>query len=140
MVYHCLLKNDLRMTLSSDMTVLDFGVGRALSRKNLHDLEKSQVERDKVNILELLPCDKAVICTRWSIQYNIFLQNLHEKRIKFLVEQNAFVLDDHHSHHEFMCKPPVQSVSLVFLMWIKLNLRQYCQLSPSSMIIMHGVP
>ena len=34
----------------------------------------------------------------------IFSKNLHENRVKFPEERNAFVLDYQHGHHDIMCK------------------------------------
>ena len=42
-----------------------------------------------------------------------FTKNLHENRVKFQEETNAFVLDHHHGRRDVTCKPAIALVYFV---------------------------
>ena len=42
-----------------------------------------------------------------------FTKNLHESRVKFQEETNAFVLDHHHGRRDVTCKPAIALVYFV---------------------------
>ena len=67
------------------------------------------------NVLFLV-CDHV---TRWpcggSIQYNFFSNNLHENRVSFPEESNAFVLDHQHGRRDVTCKPAILCTFVHFL-------------------------
>ena len=44
----------------------------------------------------------------WSVQQNFFLKNLHENRVMFPEERNAFVLDHQDSRRDVTCKPTTE--------------------------------
>ena len=67
----------------------------------------------KSAILGLQPRDKAamlVVNTKET-----FLLNLHQNRVHFPAERNAFVLDPQHGHRDVTCKPAIRGFGLVYL-------------------------
>ena len=63
---------------------------------------------DRCLILGLQPRDKAamlVVNTKES-----FLLNLHQNRVHFPAERNAFVLDHQHGRRDVTCKPAIRAV------------------------------
>ena len=57
------------------------------------------------SILGLQPRDKAamlVVKTKETL-----LPNLHQNRVHFPAERNAFVLDHQHGHRDVTCKPAI---------------------------------
>ena len=56
-------------------------------------------------ILGLQPRDKAAMLV--VITKEIFLLNLHQNRVHFPVERNAFVLDHQHGRRDVTCKPAI---------------------------------
>ena len=56
-----------------------------------------------------LVCNRVTRQPCWmTIQYNYFLRNLHENRVKFREARNAFVLVIQHGCRDVMCKPANQ--------------------------------
>ena len=47
-----------------------------------------------------------------SKQKKLFWKNLHENRVLFPGERNAFVLDHHHGHRDVTCKPAILGLDL----------------------------
>ena len=56
-------------------------------------------------ILGLKPRDKAAMLVVNTKE--IFLLNLHQNRVHFPAERNAFVLDHQHGHRDVTCKPAI---------------------------------
>ena len=61
--------------------------------------------------LGLQPGDK--VATLVVNTKECFLLNLHQNRVHFPVERNAFVLDHQHGHRDVTCKP-----AILWLYWI----------------------
>ena len=59
----------------------------------------------QATILGLQPRDKAAMLVVNTKE--IFWQNLHQNRIHFPVERNAFVLDHQHGRRDVTCKPAI---------------------------------
>ena len=57
------------------------------------------------NILRLQPRDKAAMLVVNTKE--IFLLNLHQNRVHFPAERNAFVLDHQHGRRDVTCKPAI---------------------------------
>ena len=62
-------------------------------------------------ILGLQPRDKAAMLVVKTKE--IFLLNLHQSRVHFLAERNAFVLDHQHGRRDVTCKPAIDGVASV---------------------------
>ena len=60
---------------------------------------------DGSNILGLQPRDKAAMLVVKTKE--IFLLNLHQNRVHFPAERNAFVLDHQHGRRDVTCKPAI---------------------------------
>ena len=58
-------------------------------------------------ILGLQPRDKAAMLVVNTKE--IFLLNLHQNRVHFPAERNAFVLDHQHGRRDVTCKPAIIS-------------------------------
>ena len=56
-------------------------------------------------ILGLQPRDKAAMLVVKTKE--ILLLNLHQNRVHFPAERNAFVLDHQHGHRDVTCKPAI---------------------------------
>ena len=56
-------------------------------------------------ILDLQPRDKAAMLVVNTKE--IFLQNLHQNRVHFPAERNAFVLDHQHGRRDVTCQPAI---------------------------------
>ena len=55
---------------------------------------------------QFLICNQMTWRPCWgSIQQNFFPKNLHENRVQFPEERNAFVLDHQHGRRDVTCKP-----------------------------------
>ena len=63
-----------------------------------------------VSILGLQPRDKAAMLGVKTKEF--FSKNLHENRLKFPEERNAFVLDYQQGRRDVTCKPAIHSVSI----------------------------
>ena len=63
-------------------------------------------------ILGLQPRDKAAMLVVNTKQ--IFLLNLHQNRIHFPAERNAFVLDHQHGRRDVTCKPAI-GIRIIYL-------------------------
>ena len=63
-----------------------------------------------MNILGLQPRDKAAMLVVNTKE--IFLLNLHQNRVHFPAERNAFVLDHQHGHRDVTCKPAIRDDSV----------------------------
>ena len=61
-----------------------------------------------VTILGLQPRDKAAMLVVNTKE--IFLINLHQNRVQFPVERNAFVLDHQHGRRDVTCKPAIPQI------------------------------
>ena len=61
------------------------------------------------HILGLQPRDKAAMLV--VITKEIFLLNLHQNRVHFPAERNAFVLDHQHGRRDVTCKPAIGRVN-----------------------------
>ena len=59
-------------------------------------------------ILGLQPLDKTAMLVVNTKE--IFLLNLHQNRVHFPAERNAFVLDHQHGRRDVTCKPAIASV------------------------------
>ena len=59
-------------------------------------------------ILGLQPRDKAAMLVVNTKE--IFLLNLHQNRVHFPAERNAFVLDHQHGRRDVTCKPAINNV------------------------------
>ena len=59
-------------------------------------------------ILGLQPRDKAAMLVVNTKE--IFLLNLHQNRVHFPAERNAFVLDHQHGRRDVTCKPAIRSL------------------------------
>ena len=59
-------------------------------------------------ILGLQPRDKAAMLVVNTKE--IFLQNLHQNRVHFPAERNAFVLDHQHGCRDVTCKPAIAAI------------------------------
>ena len=59
-----------------------------------------------MHILGLQPRDKAAMLVVNTKE--IFLQNLHQNRVHFPAERNAFVLDHQHGRRDVTCKPAME--------------------------------
>ena len=62
-----------------------------------------QIDHTTPLILGLQPRDKAAMLV--VITKEIFLLNLHQNRVHFPAERNAFVLDHQHGRRDVTCKP-----------------------------------
>ena len=58
------------------------------------------------SILGLQPRDKAAMLVVNTKE--IFLLNLHQNRVHFPAERNAFVLDHQHGRRDVTCKPAIE--------------------------------
>ena len=58
------------------------------------------------HILGLQPRDKAAMLVVKTKE--IFLLNLHQNRVHFPAERNAFVLDHQHGRRDVTCKPAIE--------------------------------
>ena len=61
------------------------------------------------SILGLQPRDKAAMLVVNTKE--IFLLNLHQNRVHFPAERNAFVLDHQHGRRDVTCKPAISMIS-----------------------------
>ena len=61
-----------------------------------------------LEILGLQPRDKAAMLVVNTKE--IFLLNLHQNRVHFPAERNAFVLDHQHGRRDVTCKPAIVPV------------------------------
>ena len=59
-----------------------------------------------LRILGLQPRDKAAMLV--VNKKEIFLLNLHQNRVHFPAERNAFVLDHQHGRRDVTCKPAIR--------------------------------
>ena len=78
---------------------------------NFHLVAKKQKMYSTLNseitlILSLQLRDKAAMLGVITEEL-FFPQNLHENRVKFPEERNAFVLDQQHGHCDTTCKPAI---------------------------------
>ena len=60
-----------------------------------------------LGILGLQPRDKAAMLVVNTKE--IFLLNLHQNRVHFPAERNAFVLDHQHGRRDVTCKPAIEA-------------------------------
>ena len=68
----------------------------------------SSVFKKRTNSVVLV-CNHVTRRPCWgSKQKNIFSKNLHENRVWFPEERNAFVLDHQHGRHDVTCKPAIK--------------------------------
>ena len=63
----------------------------------------------QVVILDLQPRDKAAMLVVKTKE--IFLLNLHQNRVHFPAERNAFVLDHQHGRRDVTCKPAISCLT-----------------------------
>ena len=66
---------------------------------------------DFIAILGLQPRDKAAMLVVNAKE--IFLLNLHQNRVHFPVERNAFVLDHQHGRRDVTCKPAIKQLTII---------------------------
>ena len=59
-------------------------------------------------ILGLQPRDKAAMLVVKTKE--IYLLNLHQNRVHFPAERNAFVLDHQHGRRDVTCKPAIETL------------------------------
>ena len=79
-------------------------VGRLKKKWDMNNFINSK----NVNpILGLQPRDKAAMLVVKTKE--IFLLNLHQNRVHFPAERNAFVLDHQHGRRDVTCKPAIQT-------------------------------
>ena len=77
-------------------------------------ISKNRIASDNIQkaksycILGLQPRDKAAMLVLNTKE--IFLQNLHQNRVHFPAERNAFVLDHQHGLRDVTCKPAISLV------------------------------
>ena len=64
-----------------------------------------------MNILGLQPRDKAAMLVVKTKEF--FLLNLHQNRVHFPAERNAFVLDHQHGRRDVTCKPAICIYNIV---------------------------
>ena len=69
--------------------------------------------RRSETILGLQPRDKAAMLVVNTKE--IFLLNLHQNRVHFPAERNAFVLDHQHGRRDVTCKPAIVVLILELL-------------------------
>ena len=67
--------------------------------------QKSHPRTEDAYILGLQPRDKAAMLVVNTKE--IFLLNLHQNRVHFPAERNAFVLDHQHGRRDVTCKPAI---------------------------------
>ena len=72
---------------------------------------KTSITGHSASILGLQPRDKAAMLVVNTKE--IFLQNLHQNRVHFPAERNAFVLDHQHGRRDVACKPAIGHFSLI---------------------------
>ena len=61
----------------------------------------------------VLVCNQVTRRQCWMSKKEFFTKNLHENRVKFQEETNAFVLDHHHGRRDVTCKPAIALVYFV---------------------------
>ena len=69
-----------------------------------------QADKGVFSILGLQPRDKAAMLVVNTKE--IFLLNLHQNRVHFPAERNAFVLDHQHGRRDVTCKPAMDEKSI----------------------------
>ena len=69
--------------------------------------EKHVYVNQHSQILGLQPRDKAAMLVVNTKEF--FLLNLHQNRVHFPAERNAFVLDHRHGRRDVTCKPAIES-------------------------------
>ena len=91
--------------------------GYILKKNELRPLfVRTEVE---CGILGLQPRDKAAMLVFNTKE--IFLLNLHQNRVHFPAERNAFVLDPQHGHRDVTCKLAITVLDITLI---------YCDFSP----------
>ena len=65
-------------------------------------------------ILGLQPRDKAAMLVVNTKE--IFVLNLHQNRVHFPAERNAFVLDHQHGRRDVTCKPAIYNTGCVYVL------------------------
>ena len=68
----------------------------------------------RLSILGLQPRDKAAMLVVKTKE--IFLLNLHQNRVHFPAERNAFVLDHQHGRRDVTCKPAIYEKKTMFFL------------------------
>ena len=76
----------------------------------VHCISLTKREGRTGRILGLQPRDKAAMLVVNTKE--IFLLNLHQNRVHFTAERNAFVLDHQHGRRDVTCKPAISARGL----------------------------
>ena len=87
--------------------------------------QPSELELTKP-ILGLQPRDKAAMLVVKTKE--IFLLNLHQNRVHFPAERNAFVLDHQHGRRDVTCKPAILWLSHGLVALAYMLIGQVCRL------------
>ena len=82
-------------------TVSIYATRTESSTDRKHRLMRGEI----ITILGLQPSDKAAMLVVKTKE--IFLLNLHQNRVHFPAERNAFVLDHQHGRRDVTCKPAI---------------------------------